>query len=122
MKYSILFLFLSLQVSAQDCYNGFRDKGIAAYETLDFEKALNQFRAAKICDDKPQNDDVDEWITKTQSGYIDAIKQARDEALALRAEAERLLAEEKMPSEKRQRSGFLQKGRSESLSNFIWRH
>lgn len=86
--FGLLFLFLYCQVSfAQDCYQVFFDEGRRAFEALDFEKAINQFNAAKICDDIPDNNEVDEWILKTQSGYIDAIRAARDEAIQLKKEA-----------------------------------
>jgi len=85
----VLFSFIGFAniLYAQDCYATFFDQGIEAYDALDFEKAIRQFNAAKICDDKPDNNEVDEWIVKTQTGYIDAIRAARDEALKLKTEA-----------------------------------
>lgn len=83
----LLFLAFSTSGIAQSCYTEFLSKGISAYNVLDFESALNQFQAAKICDDAPGNTEVNDWITKTQSGYIDAIKKARDEAVKLKSEA-----------------------------------
>ena len=82
-----LLIFSVQNLIAQDCYNVFFDEGVQAYDALDFENAIRQFNAAKVCDDKPNNNEVDEWIVKTQSGYIDAIRAARDEALLLKVEA-----------------------------------
>ncbi len=89
MKYLFLLstLLFSAGLLAQDCYSTFLNKGVEAFNSLDFESALNQFEAAKICDDAPGDNEVNDWITKTQSGYIDAIKAARDEALQLKSEA-----------------------------------
>jgi tetratricopeptide (TPR) repeat protein len=78
--------FLSFGQS-QGCYTEFLNKGISAYNALDFETAILQFNAAKICDDAPGGEEVNEWITRSQSGYIDAIKAARDEAISLKSEA-----------------------------------
>ena len=93
MKHIIILLFLlnSSQLSlAQDCFQPFFDEGIRAYNALDFERAINQFKAANICDDAPTDDKVEKWINKAQNGYIDAIKKARDEALTLQVDAEAL--------------------------------
>ncbi|MFT5763565.1 MAG: hypothetical protein ACI8X3_000985, partial [Saprospiraceae bacterium] len=86
----IFFIFITQLSSAQDCYSSFLQEGIAAYSLLDFERAINQFKAAKICDDLPAGNDIDEWISKSQTGYIDAIKKARQEAEAALARANSL--------------------------------
>ena len=83
MRYKLIVLILVMFFrpgQAQDCYLPFLNEGISAYNILDFEKAINQFKAAKICDDAPVGNDIDEWINKAQNGYIDAITKARNEA------------------------------------------
>ncbi len=76
-----LFILLNIQYSfAQDCYLTFHDEGVKSFEASKFEKAINQFKAAKICDDLPEDNDVEEWINKSQNGYIDAIKKAQNKA------------------------------------------
>jgi hypothetical protein len=93
MKHIIILLILlnTFQLSfAQDCFQTFFDEGVKAYNALNFERAINQFEAAKICDDAPTGDKVESWISKAQNGYIDAIKKARDEALVLQVDAEAL--------------------------------
>ena len=70
-------------LSAQDCYRDYIQQGISSYENLQFEEAINLFEAAGICPDKPEggDDEVQEWLTKSRNGYIDAITTARDNAL-----------------------------------------
>ncbi|MFT5763564.1 MAG: hypothetical protein ACI8X3_000984 [Saprospiraceae bacterium] len=88
---TLFFLLNTFHLSlAQDCYQPFFEEGVKAYNALDFERAINQFKAANICDDAPANDKVGEWISKAQNGYIDAIKKARDKALVLQIDTEAL--------------------------------
>ncbi len=84
-----LFCVSKSDLFAQDCYQLFYEKGVQAYNALDFETAINQFKAAKICDDLPSGNDVNDWITKAQNGYIDAIKaeQSKAQSLALTAKS-----------------------------------
>ncbi len=81
--------FLPLVGFSQNCFQSFYEKGKSAYEALQFETAINQFRAAKVCDDLPVDHQLDEWINKAQNGYIEAIKkeQARAQSLALTAKS-----------------------------------
>ncbi len=68
--------------NAQTSYRVFLENGKAAYNTLNFEAAINQFEAAKIS--SPPADSIpviDDWIQKSQRGYIDAITAARDAAM-----------------------------------------
>ncbi|MDH3648906.1 MAG: WD40 repeat domain-containing protein [Saprospiraceae bacterium] len=71
-------------LSAQDCYDDYLRQGKQAYDDLQFEQALNLFNAARICPDNLDTEfqEVADWITKANNGYIDAIKAARDAALA----------------------------------------
>ena len=61
---TILFLAIQIFSFAQDqCYSEFLKAGIEAYDSLDFEKAINNFKAAKICEDKPKNDEeIEDWL------------------------------------------------------------
>ncbi|MFT5384751.1 MAG: WD40 repeat protein [Saprospiraceae bacterium] len=80
LGFTLLCMLVYTASFSQDCYSSFLQDGITAYKLLDFEKAINQFKAAKICDDLPTENEVDEWISKAQSGYIEAIKKARKDA------------------------------------------
>jgi len=70
-------------IQSQNCYKDYLQRGIQAYEDLDFENALNLFDAAKICPDitEEQIEEVIKWHDLASTGYIDAIKKARDEAI-----------------------------------------
>lgn len=63
-----------------ECYSLFLEKGIIAFEELDFENALVQFKAAEICEDKPPNNSLDDWINKSINGYLNAIIKANKQA------------------------------------------
>ncbi len=72
-----ILVLMSLQSGmAQDCFSSFYDEGIKAYNELDFDRAISQFQAARICDDRPGENDLDEWITKTQNAYVEVIKNS----------------------------------------------
>lgn len=73
------------------CFDTFYKEGIKAYNNLDFEIALNQFKAADICEDKPVQNDLYFWIDKTKNGYINEIENARNFAETNLAIAERLI-------------------------------
>ena len=92
MKKNILtflfFILANLLIAQDDCYQNFYQKGVQAIENEDFESAVNNFKAAKVCPDKPENNDVDEQIQAAQNGFILAIQKARDEAIAAKNEAE----------------------------------
>ena len=93
MKHILLFLFfvLNTQISfAQDCYQTFLNEGIQAYDALDFEKAINQFKAAQICDDTPANNEISNWIEKAQNGYIVAIQKEQKKSEVALAKANSL--------------------------------
>ena len=89
----VLLLNILQSIQAQNCYQIFLEEGIRAYNELDFDKAINQFQAAKICDDITSENEVNEWITKTQNGYIEVIQLARDSAILLKAEARKYYEE-----------------------------
>ena len=90
IRLSVLFFLIFLcRLSAQtDCYDTFYQKGIQAIGADDFETAINNFKAAKVCPDLPAENDVDARILEAQNGYITAIQKARDEAIAAKLEAE----------------------------------
>lgn len=82
------FMFWVDLPAQQECYSGFYKKGVTALENDDFETAINNFEAAKVCPDKPEKNDIDAKIQAAQNGYINAIKKARDEAIMAKQEAE----------------------------------
>ncbi|MEO0340612.1 MAG: hypothetical protein AAF242_15560, partial [Bacteroidota bacterium] len=68
--------------TGQTSYRVFLENGIAAFDALNFEGAIRQFEAAKIS--SPPRDQItviDDWIQRSQRGYIDAITAARDAAI-----------------------------------------
>ena len=95
LNFLLFGLFLFSSSFAQDCYQTFLNEGIQAYDALDFEKAINQFKAAQICDDTPANNKVNEWIGKAQNGYIHAIKGERTKAQSLALTAKSIIELEK---------------------------
>lgn len=69
-----LLLALAFRLDAQNCYQTFLDEGIAAYNAFQFEAAIKKFEAAKVCVDRPNSTDADEWLAKAQNGYIDRLQ------------------------------------------------
>ena len=63
-------------LKAQNCFQSFFDKGVNAYESLDFDTALKQFKAAKVCSEitSEQETLAQEWIDKTSNAYIRKLK------------------------------------------------
>lgn len=61
-----LMMLLMASVYAQDggCYQRTRSKGITFYNNGDMANAERAFRQAQNCADKPENNDLDEWIKK----------------------------------------------------------
>lgn len=92
MKKLVLFLLLStaasvlspVKLSAQDCYNSTRQQGISCYNDGDYSIAIDCFEAAKLCPDRPAEDDLDTWISKCRT----KIKEASEAAERAAAEAE----------------------------------
>ncbi len=77
-------------LSAQDCYTRFIEEGQAAIVQLDFEKAINKYKAAKICPDvsTAQLETINQKIDAAREGYIEEIKKAK-------TETEKILLQEK---------------------------
>jgi tetratricopeptide (TPR) repeat protein len=69
-----LLLALAFRLDAQNCYQTFLDEGIAAYNAFQFEAAIKKFEAAKVCADRPNTTDAEEWLAKAQNGYIDRLQ------------------------------------------------
>jgi WD40 repeat protein len=67
---SFLFLISFNLVSQNnfDCFNRFYNEGIKLYNENKFDEASAQFKAAKICDHLPENNDIDLWLTKALEG------------------------------------------------------
>jgi WD40 repeat protein len=92
--FSFLFAFLGLNsvtLAQTACFERFMQQGKIAYNQLDFERAISQFIAAKECPDNldSQLAEAENWLQKSRTGYIEAIRSARDEALKAQAEAEK---------------------------------
>ncbi|NND35026.1 MAG: WD40 repeat domain-containing protein [Saprospiraceae bacterium] len=91
-KFHLLLIFTLGFVSglpAQDCFDDFMKRGIDAYGLFQFQQAIDLFNAAKICPDNSEDQvqEIDNWISKANNGYINEITKARDEALVLQKEA-----------------------------------
>ncbi len=89
--FCLIITFFSFSLKGQNCYQTFLNEGIKSFETFDFEKAINQFRAARICDDLPSNNQIEDWIDKAQNGYILAIKKEQVKARSLGLTARSIL-------------------------------
>ena len=87
----ILFFAVESTLTAQNCFQTFYEKGIEALERVDFETAINSFKAAKVCSDKPVNNDIDDKILAAQNGYINAIEKERKRAQSLALTAKSIL-------------------------------
>ena len=84
----ILLLFATFgSLSAQDCYQNFMQKGKTAFEAFQFEKAIKNFEAAKVCSDRPDSSEAEEWIAKAQNGYIDRLQLIASKYLTAEAES-----------------------------------
>jgi tetratricopeptide (TPR) repeat protein len=88
LLYLLIFAFTNSLIAQGDCFQVFYNKGIEAFQKDSFEMAINNFKAAKVCPDKPADSDVDDKILEAQNGFIIAITKARDEAIAAKLEAE----------------------------------
>ncbi len=88
----ILFVTFATDLSAQDCYNYTRNQAITYYNKGEFQIAKDQFEAARICPDKPSDDDLESWIGKCNDSLEEL---ARNERL----ERERRVKEQKAKEE-----------------------
>lgn len=81
----ILLLIISLPFCSysQECYNIFYQKGLTAFGQENFDSAIKNFEAAKVCPDIPAVNDVDAKIVAAQNGYIDAIQKERKKVQSL---------------------------------------
>lgn len=77
------------------CYEKVRSDGIRLLQNGQYGEALNQFWAARDCDDRPGQNDLDTWIKRTQDSWVNALKgnveaaqKAEREAQQARAVAE----------------------------------
>ena len=84
-------------LSAQDCYTRFMEEGQAAIVQLDFEKAINKYKAAKICPDvsTAQLETINQKIDAAREGYIEEIKKAKTatEKILLQEKKQRQISE-----------------------------
>lgn len=84
----IIYLFIGILLVSSglgaQCYEEFMRKGKIAYDDLDFEYALKQFKAAEVCcvRNRVVNCEAAAWIEKAENGYLDAIQQRTREILA----------------------------------------
>lgn len=98
-----MMLFCTINhVQAQGCYNESRSSGIAAMQKKQYDKAIQWFNAAKGCDDKPANNDLDAKIKQCQDLKAKAAKDKKaaeekrkqeEEEARIREEQERIQRE-----------------------------
>ena len=91
LLFLIFFGCLKQGLAQDNCYQNFYRKGVQAIENEAFESAINNFKAAKVCADKPSNNDVDEKIVDAQNGFINAIQRERKRAQSLALTAKSIL-------------------------------
>lgn len=65
MIYALLFLIFP-QFDA-DCYYLLYNNGLKAHQERHFHTALQKFKAARGCPDKPANSDLEDWIRKADA-------------------------------------------------------
>jgi formylglycine-generating enzyme required for sulfatase activity len=89
MKKSILLMILIIVfvcVQAQNCYDIYRNKGVAAYNAGDYAKAKEYFAGAlSVCvsSEVPANNDINSWLKKCDDAIVAAEKERqRQEQIA----------------------------------------
>jgi hypothetical protein len=133
MKKKILILMFSLFVvcvyaQQQNCYNTYRNKGVAAYNASDYTKAKEYFAealSACVSSEIPANHDINSWIKKCDDAIAAAAEKERQrlEQLAQEKERQRL---ERLAQEKRNAitgleiSGYLAQRQIEREMDFIY--
>lgn len=72
------------------CYQSFLQQGIIDYNRLQFAEAIENFKAAIICRDRPGDlSEVTGWLEKSQTGFFDEIQRQKQRVEMALAEAER---------------------------------
>lgn len=69
------------------CYEKVRSDGIRLLQNGQYGEALNQFWVARDCDDRPNQNDLDTWIKRTQDSWVNALKGNVDAAQKAEREA-----------------------------------
>lgn len=78
MFLTVFFAFCSVDALAQDCYNSTRQQGISCYNDGDYSIAIDCFEAARLCPDKPVDNDLDTWISKCRTKIQDEQRAAAE--------------------------------------------
>lgn len=73
-----LLLCCGISGSAQSCYKETRSKGLALYLQKKYNDAINVFEAAKVCPDKPADNDLEQKIRDCRN----AIKKEKEQKYA----------------------------------------
>lgn len=115
---SMMLFFAINHAQAQGCYGESRSSGIAAMQKKQYDKAIQWFNAAKGCDDKPANNDLDAKIKECQDLKAKAAKDKKDaedkrrkkeEEARIREEQERLQREYEEEQERQMaRTAYMQ--------------
>lgn len=69
------FLFVTVAVIADSCYQENRNKGLRLMTSKQYDKAMKCFFAAKSCTDKPKNNDIDKLISRCVEKKKEAEKE-----------------------------------------------
>ncbi len=81
---SLAFIFFTFVLFGQDdCFKTFYNKGIGQLAMEEFDAAIKSFKAAKVCNDIPAANDVDDKIVEAQNGFINAIQKERNKVKSL---------------------------------------
>lgn len=78
MFFTVLSAFCPVEALAQDCYNSTRQQGISCYNDGDYSIAIDCFEAARLCPDKPADNDLDTWISKCRTKIQDEQRAAAE--------------------------------------------
>ena len=58
------FTFCVTALFAQNCYMGARSMGIRAFNQKNYTEAMDHFKRANICKDKPEKNDLRKWLKR----------------------------------------------------------
>lgn len=110
-------LFVLSGSIAQPCYTDIRDKGMTLMSQGKFREAIDKFLAARHCDDKPSEDDLDNLVKQAQDAWVEALEQAKKEAQDARKKAD---AARKKAEDLARKGALLQQTLSlEDVHNFL---
>lgn len=93
MRITLLLIFMAstFVAQSQSCYAELRAKGLRRLNSKNYAEAIDIFFRTRYCPDKPEKDDLDDLIKKTQDRWVQELEDARQEAERQRQIAENSL-------------------------------